>query len=69
MGISQVDELNKKRETKKKETENYLKIIQKHTSQNSYDFINKITLDTQGLIDKFSRDSIRISVIAEVSSG
>jgi len=70
MGIQQIEELNQKRLQKRKEVEIFLNNIINITKNKKFNFnIEEITFELTGLIDKFSRDSVKISLLSEISSG
>ena len=70
MGINQVEVLNQKRFEKKQEVEIFLNNLNSIAKNRAFNLdIKEITFELIGLIDKFSRDSINISILSEVSSG
>ena len=70
MGINQVEELNQKRFQKREEVESFFKNLNNIVADRTFNFnIEDIYFELTGLIDKFSRDTIKISVFSEVSSG
>ena len=70
MGINQIEELNQKRFKKRQEVEIFLNNLHNITSNRIFNYnIKDIIFELTGLIDKFSRDTIKISVFSEVSSG
>ncbi len=70
MGINQIEELNQKRFKKRQEVEIFLNNLNNITKDRVVNFnIKDIIFELTGLIDKFSRDTIKISVFSEVSSG
>ncbi len=70
MGINQVEELNQKRFQKREEVESFFKNLNNIVADRTFNFnIEDIYFELTGLIDKFSRDTIKISIFSEVSSG
>ncbi len=70
MGINQIEELNQKRLKKRQEVEIFLNNLNNIIRDRTFNFnIEDITFELTGLIDKFSRDTIKISIFSEVSSG
>ena len=70
MGINQIEEFNKKKSAKREEVELFLNNLNTIVKDRTFDFnIEDITFELTGLIDKFSRDTIKISIFSEVSSG
>ena len=70
MGINQVEKLNQKRFNKRQEVEIFLNNLNSVTKDRVFHFgIENIKLELNGLIDKFQRDTINISILSEVSSG
>ncbi|MDF1882617.1 dynamin family protein [Sulfurimonas sp. SAG-AH-194-C21] len=70
MSVNVIDRLNEKKLAKKSETEAILEVIKRFSKDNSFCFDLDWTEKTlNGLLQKFSRDTINISVVAEVSSG
>ena len=70
MGINQIEELNQKRFKKRQEVESFLNNFNDIIRDRKFNFnIEDIIFELKGLIDKFSRDTIKISIFSEVSSG
>ena len=70
MGINQIEELNQKRFKKRQEVEIFFNNLKNITRDREVNFnLEDIIFDLTGLIDKFSRDTIKISIFSEVSSG
>ena len=70
MGINQIETLNQKRFEKRQEVEIFLNNLNSIIKNRTFNFnIEEITFELTGLIDKFSRDTINISIFSEVSSG
>jgi hypothetical protein len=70
MGIKQVDGLNQKRFEKREEVEIFLNHLNNIFRSSNFDFdIEEKKTDLRGLIEKFGRDTINISIVSEVSSG
>ncbi len=70
MGINQIEELNTKRFQKRQEVENFLTNLNNITDNEEFTVkIEEIIFELKGLIDKFSRDSVKISLLSEISSG
>ena len=70
MGINQIEELNQKRFKKRQEVELFLNNLNTITRDRVFNFnIEDTIFELRGLIDKFSRDTIKISIFSEVSSG
>ena len=70
MGINQIEALNQKQFEKQQEVEIFLNNINNIIKNRVFNFdIVNIRLTLEGLIEKFKRDSISISILSEVSSG
>ena len=70
MGINQIEILNQKRFNKRQEVEIFLNNLNGMTQNRTLHFdIGNIKLELNGLLDKFKRESINISILSEVSSG
>ena len=70
MGINQIEILNQKRFNKRKEVEIFLNNLNGMTQNRTLHFdIGNIKLELNGLLEKFKRESINISILSEVSSG
>ncbi|HIC78478.1 MAG TPA: hypothetical protein EYP02_04775, partial [Sulfurovum sp.] len=70
MGINQIEKLNQRRLKKRQEVEIFLNNLNTVSKDRAFHFdIKNIKLELTGLIDKFQRDTINISILSEVSSG
>lgn len=70
MGINQIEKLNQRRLKKRQEVEIFLNNLNTVSKDRAFHFdIKNIELELTGLIDKFQRDTINISILSEVSSG
>lgn len=70
MGINQIEILNQKRSDKRQEVEIFLNNLNGMTQNRTLHFdIENIKLELNGLLEKFKRESINISILSEVSSG
>ena len=70
MGINKIEELNQKRFQKRQEAEIFLKNLNNITTNSRFNFnMEGVIFELKGLIDKFSRDSVKISLLSEISSG
>ena len=70
MGINQIEALNKKRFEKREEVKLFLNNLNNITRDRKLNFnIKELIWELLGLMDKFNRDTIKISIFSEVSSG
>ena len=70
MGINEIEELNDKRLKKQQEVNFFLDNLKNITKDRTFTFnLEDILFELTGLVDKFSRDTIKISIFSEVSSG
>lgn len=70
MGINQIEVLNKKRFEKREEVKLFLNNLNTITRDRKLNFnIKELIWELLGLMDKFNRDTIKISIFSEVSSG
>ena len=70
MGINKIEELNQKRFQKRQEVQIFLNNLTTITKNKKFNFnMEEIMFELTGLIDKFSRESIKISLLSEISSG
>jgi len=70
MGINQIEILNQKRFKKKQEVEIFLNHLNILTLNRRFNFdIDNMKLELNGLLAKFQRETINISILSEVSSG
>jgi len=70
MGINKIEELNQKQFNKRQEVQIFLNKLTTITKNKKFNFnTEEIIFELTGLIDKFSRDSIKISLLSEISSG
>ncbi|MCK5854160.1 MAG: dynamin family protein [Sulfurovaceae bacterium] len=70
MGINQIEALNQKRFDKQQEVKIFLNNLNSITENRTFNFnIEETNFELTGLIDKFNRDTISISILSEVSSG
>ncbi len=70
MGINEIEELNDKRLKKQQEVNFFLDNLKKIIKDRTFTFnLEDILFELTGLVDKFSRDTIKISIFSEVSSG
>lgn len=70
MGINQIEALNKKRFEKREEVKLFLNNLNTITRDRKLNFnIKELIWELLGLMDKFNRDTIKISIFSEVSSG
>jgi len=70
MGINQINILNKKRLEKRDEVERFLNRLKRITILDNIDLnIEEKQQSIEGLIEKLSKDTINISVVAELSNG
>ena len=70
MGINQIDTLNQKRLEKRVEVETFLNRLQKVSTLEGVNLnIDENQQALEGLIEKLSKDTINISIVAEVSNG
>jgi hypothetical protein len=70
MGMNQIEELNQKRLEKRQEVEIFLSNLSSITNHREFNSnIKEIIFELKGLIDKFSRDTLKISLLSEISSG
>jgi len=70
MGINQIEILNQKRFNKRQEVEIFLNNLNSITQNRTLHFdIENIKLELNGLLEKFQRESVNISILSEVSSG
>jgi hypothetical protein len=67
MSIENVDKLNMQKDKKVKEVKHLLNVMKKYSNYKQ-DFEN-IETSLSGLLNKFQTENIRISIVAEVSSG
>ena len=70
MGINQIEALNKKRFEKREEVKIFLNNLNTITRDRKLNVnIKELIWELLGLMDKFNRDTIKISIFSEVSSG
>jgi len=70
MGINKIEELNQKRFQKRQEVQIFLNNLTTITKNKKFNFnTEEIIFELTGLIDKFSRETIKISLLSEISSG
>ena len=67
MSIDNIAQINNNRANKKREVKNKLQLID--AKKDDFIFLQDHSVALKGYIEKFSSDSIKISVVAEVSSG
>ncbi len=70
MRIRQIEQITKQREKKSEEVKSFLNHLSKIGDTSFFQWnIQEMKVELEGLIEKFNRDTINISIVSEVSSG